>query len=101
MAGYLLSERARRDILEIWLYIGVDSEPNADQFLNELVQRFSLLGRHPELGRRRDDIRSGIRAFPFGEYEILYRIGKPGVRITDVVHGRRDLTKLRRREDNE
>jgi toxin ParE1/3/4 len=95
MAGYLLTQRARRDILEIWQYIARDSEQNADNFLSELVERFSMLGNRPRAGRQRDDIRPGIRGFPFGEYEILYRIGQPGVRITAVVHGRRDLSKLR------
>jgi toxin ParE1/3/4 len=97
MAGYRLTRRARRDIAELWEYIARDSEQNADDFLSELIQRFSMLGQNPRAGRQRDDIRPGIRGFPFGDYEILYRIGPPGVRISDVVHGRRDLRKMRRR----
>ena len=81
-----------------WLVIFSLKEPGTTFWRSGYISEFSLLGQHPELGRRRDDIRSGIRGFPFGEYEILYRIAKPGVRITDVVHGRRDPTKLRRRE---
>jgi toxin ParE1/3/4 len=97
MAGYLLTQRARGDVLEIWQYIARDSEQNADNFLTELIERFSMLGQNPRAGRQRDDIRPGIRGFPFREYEILYRIGGPGVRISDVVHGRRDLSRMRRR----
>lgn len=54
--------------------------------------RFAMLGRNPYAGRLRDDIRIGIRCFPFKEYEILYRIADPGVRIAAIMHGRRDLT---------
>ncbi|MGH9622238.1 MAG: type II toxin-antitoxin system RelE/ParE family toxin [Bryobacteraceae bacterium] len=97
MAGYLLTRRARRDILEIWQYIARDSEQSADKFLSKLIDRFSMLGQNPRAGRQRDDIRPGIRGFPFGDYEILYRIGAPGVRISDIIHGRRDLSKMRRR----
>ena len=97
MAGYLLTKRARRDVLQIWQYIARDSEQNADKFLAELIERFSMLGQNPRAGRQRDDIRPGIRGFPLGEYEILYRVGEPGVRISDVVHGRRDLSRMRRR----
>lgn len=97
MAGYLLTERARRDILEIWEYIARDSEQHADAFIDKLMTRFLTLGENPRAGRRRDDIRAGIRGFPVGQYEILYRIGDSRIHITDVVHGRRDLTNLRRR----
>lgn len=97
MARYLLTKRARLDILEIWQYVARDSESNADRFLADLIERFSMLGQNPKAGRERDDIRPGVRGFPFGEYEIFYRVGKPGVRISDVVHGRRDLSKMRRR----
>lgn len=56
-----------------------------------------MLADNPRAGRKRDGIRPGIRTFPVDEYLIFYRIGKPGIRITDVIHGRRDLSKLRRR----
>jgi toxin ParE1/3/4 len=97
MAGYLLTKRARRDILEVWQYIARDSESHADKFLANLIEQFSILGQNPRAGRERNDIRPGIRGFPFGQYEILYRIEDPGVRISDVIHGRRDLRKMRRR----
>lgn len=94
MAEYRLTLRARRDILNIWQYIADDSVPHADRFIDQLMERFSMLGKNPYAGREREDIRPGIRGFPFREYEILYRIRDSGVHITAVVHGRRNLTKL-------
>ena len=52
MAGYLVTQRARRDILDLWRYISRDSELIADRFLHELIERFSVLGQNPELGVR-------------------------------------------------
>jgi toxin ParE1/3/4 len=59
-----------------------------------LTHHFRLLGDNPRVGRRRDELRSGYRSFPVGEYLILYRIREPGVQILHVVHGRRDIEVL-------
>lgn len=48
----------------------------------------------PYAGRQRDELRSGYRSFPIGEYLVLYRITSPGVHIMHVVHGRRDIIAL-------
>jgi toxin ParE1/3/4 len=42
----------------------------------------------------RDDLRPGIRAFPVGDYLILYREAGADVAIVRVVHGSRDLAAL-------
>jgi toxin ParE1/3/4 len=55
------------------------------------MRAFQLLGDNPHAGRRRDEMRSGYRSFPIGEYLIFYQFAPPGVRILHIVHGRRDL----------
>ena len=74
----------------IWLRIARDNEPAADRFIDLLTHHFRLLGKNPHAGRRREELRSGYRSFPVGEYLIFYRIMEPGVRILHIVHGRRD-----------
>jgi toxin ParE1/3/4 len=91
---YRLARRARRDVLNIWRHIAGDNEPAADRFVDLLVHHFRLLGDNPYAGRQRDELRSGYRSFPVGEYLVLYRIASPGVHIMHVVHGRRDLIAL-------
>lgn len=91
---YQLTARAKRQLAFIWSYIAEDSEQHADRLLARLRMQFQMLGENPRAGRRRDDIRPDLRSFPMGEYLIFYRITSQGVRITDVVHGRRDLRKL-------
>jgi toxin ParE1/3/4 len=88
---YRISGRARRNLLEIWRYIADDNETAADRFIDLLVQRFQLLGKNPHAGRSRDELRSGYRSFPVGQYVVFYRIAEPGVQIMHVLHGKRDL----------
>lgn len=92
---YRLTRRARRDILNIWSHIAEDSESAADGFIDLLLHHFRLLGDVPYAGRQREELRSGYRSFPVGDYLIFYRIQEPGVRIMHVVHGRRDLKRYR------
>lgn len=92
--SYRLSRRARRDLLQIWNYIAVDSESSADRFIDMLIQHFQLLGRNPYIGRDRDELRAGYRSFPVGQYLIFYRIMSPGVQIMHVMHSKRDIENL-------
>jgi toxin ParE1/3/4 len=62
---YRLTRRARRDVLDIWRYIAQDNEPAADRFVDLLVRHFQSIGNNPHIGRRRDELRSGYRAFPW------------------------------------
>ena len=55
-----------------------------------------MLGVHPRAGRRRDDFRPGMRAFPVGDYLVLYRVEGEDVLIERVVRGSRDLEALLR-----
>jgi len=91
---YRRSIQAEADLDSIWQYIAVESgnEALADRFVNSIVDRFLLLAAHPYIGRKRDDdLRSGIRSFPVGEYLILYRIQDRHLVILRVIHGNRDI----------
>jgi toxin ParE1/3/4 len=91
---YRLTQEARREVLEIWNYIAEDDEAAADRFIDLLIDRFEMLGRNPQAGRRRDDLRRGYRSFPVKEYLILYRVEPQQVGIMRVLHGRRDVERL-------
>jgi toxin ParE1/3/4 len=94
MPTYRLSQKARRDLVEIWSYIAPDSEEAADRFTDLVVGSFKLLGQNPYLGRSRDDLRPGFRSFVVGQYVVIYRVAEPGVRILHVLHGKRDFPRL-------
>jgi len=94
MATYRLSQRTRRDLVEIWSYIAEDSEAAADRFINLLMGSFRRLGQNPYPGRSRDDLGQGSRSFVVGQYVIVCRVAEPGVRVMHLLHGKRDVTRL-------
>ena len=88
------TKQAEADLIEIWLYIARDNIDRADALLDKLDERTQLLGKHPETGRRRDELMPGLRSLPEGEYVIFYRVTKVQVEIVRILHGRRDLSRI-------
>jgi len=96
MAEICISRRAREDFKRIWRYIALDHEPAADRLLLALESKIERLSVFPEIGRPRDDIRSGARALVHGAYLILYDYDAASdvVEIVTVVESMRDLERL-------
>jgi len=94
MSQYRVSDAARSDLDEIWLYIGQDNPYAADRFIRALVSRFPALASMPEMGRQREELSPRLRSLPVGNYIIFYRPMEKGVEIARVVHGARDLPPL-------
>ena len=91
MATLLVRPKARIDLAEIWDFIAGESEVQADTFINRMTDELRLLARQPELGRKRDDLMSSLRSFPFGRYVIFYRIDPNGIEVIRVLHSARDV----------
>lgn len=91
MKQCIFSPRARKDFSEILDFIGKTSPDSALDFVTRLQLMCERLAEMPELGRKRDDLLPGMRAFPIERYTILYRIRKSGVEIVRVLHGARDI----------
>jgi toxin ParE1/3/4 len=81
---------------EIWSYLAIESGAAdvANRLVNSITNRFFLLSKHPYLGRRRDDLRSGLRSLSVGGYVIIHPLEGRDVLVLHVVHGRRDLKTL-------
>ena len=94
--AYRLAPQAEGDLEDIAFYIFLESGSLeiADRLIESITERFDLLETHPRAGRRRDDLRPGIRGFPVGEYLLLYREEGKDVVIVRVVRGSRDLEAL-------
>lgn len=95
--AYRLAPEVETELDDIWYYIARESGnvEVADRLIDSISDRFFLLARHPNIGRRRDeDLRAGLRSFPVGEYVIIYRIAGHDVIILHVTHGRRDIEML-------
>jgi toxin ParE1/3/4 len=64
--------------------------------IDQIDRKFRLLSFFPGIGRKRDDIRKGLRVFPCDPYLILYREMAASIEIVRIIHGARDLRKAYR-----
>jgi toxin ParE1/3/4 len=94
--GHRLAPQAKADLEDLAYYVFVESRSLdiADRLIESMSERFLLLGRHPRAGRRRDDLRPGLRTFPIGDYLVLYRVEDDDVLIQRVVRASRNLAAL-------
>ncbi|MBR9910117.1 MAG: type II toxin-antitoxin system RelE/ParE family toxin [Gammaproteobacteria bacterium] len=92
---YELSVEADRDIEDIFDYtaeeFGLDQ---AVAYVNAFDDVFVELLDNTELGRRRPEIREGLRSIAKESHIIFYRILKDRIRIIRILHGSRDLPKF-------
>lgn len=92
MASLSLTIQAKRDLLEIFVYIAEQSDiETAEKFLRQLGTRFELVADAPKSYRLRPELRPNIRSCTYKRYVILYQeVGKT-VEITRVLHSARDI----------
>ena len=95
------TRRARTDLLDIYMLIGVEQPAAAERCLDRLEGLANLPREQPRLGVRRSDIVPGLRMLVERPYLELYRLepdtdeGPVDVaEIVRVVDGRRDLPRL-------
>jgi toxin ParE1/3/4 len=85
------SEQSKRDVLAIWVHIAERNFNAADNLLHQFDARLSDIAEMPGMGRERDDLMSGLRSFPVGDYVLFYRTIPGGIELVRVLHGARDL----------
>ena len=94
MPRILIRPEAESDLDEIWWYIAQDHPNNADQFLDRIQDRFLALADFPHLGTSRDELNSGLRSQPVGNYLIFYFPLADGIEIVRILHGSREIGNL-------
>jgi len=90
------TEPALEDMATIRDYIAEDSTENAYRFIERLFDAAAQLTGFPERGRyvpeaEHDDVRELL----YKDYRIIYRVKPEQVDILTVLHGSRDLKRLR------
>jgi len=55
---------------------------------------FLTLIDQPELGRKRNEIRSELRSLVYEKHIIFYRVMNDNIRIIRLLHGSRDIPKF-------
>jgi len=89
-----LSDQAREDLTEIWLYIANDSVQAADTFVDLLFSKCRLLCAAPEMGRSRENLLPGVRSLAFRRYLIFYRSLPNALEIVRILSAYRDVDAL-------
>ena len=92
--NFELTQRAHCDFEEVDDYLARRDVNAARDFLIRVVEVFELLAEHPEIGRRRPELKTGLRSFPVGSHVVYYRVAERRVQILRVGHGARDAKAL-------
>jgi toxin ParE1/3/4 len=89
---YRITPQAEQDLDEIYVYWAKRASPEtANRLIDSIVDRFWLLGEHPDAGRKSEEVAAGVKCFPAGKYLIYCRATRRGTDILYVFHGARDL----------
>lgn len=88
------TDRAVEDLVNVWRHIARDNVSAANRIFGEIEDRCELLPGNPYLGRSRDDVSPGMRAFVHGNYVIYYLVTEDEIAIIRILHGARKYEDL-------
>ena len=89
MAVLRVSRRAERDLLGIAeCTLRTWGEAQVTRYLDELENCCRTLADNPELGRRCDEIRPGLRRLEHGLHVVFYRRERGGILVSRFLHQR-------------
>jgi toxin ParE1/3/4 len=81
--------KAQADIVDIAAYTLANwGDRQMARYVDNLHERFVGLAKHPEMGRRRDEIGRGYRSIVHGSHIVFYRLEDRNLVIVRVLHGR-------------
>ena len=85
-------ERAKESLRRVRDRMAEWSEPGADRFAAEVIERSALLGLFPERGRVVQEFgERSLRELVIRDYRLLYFVGVDEVEILGLIHGAMDL----------
>jgi antitoxin ParD1/3/4/toxin ParE1/3/4 len=90
MIAYDFHPEVRRDLDEIWDFIGADNPEAADQLIAEIIDAIDAPVPFPHVGRRRSDLTGRpLRFISVCEYVIACAPEEKPLWVVAVMHGRR------------
>lgn len=93
------SPEALQDLFDIWDHIWQSASATvADKQLHEINELCFELGRWPNYGKVRDDVREGLRSARVSRYVVFYRPTKKTIDVVRVLDGRRDVDTISSQE---
>ena len=94
MAVLQFTELAILDLDQIFDRIAKDSLETAYQFTDELRDTCKALAEMPLMGRKRDELRAGVRSLAHHGYTILYQEIEGGVLVERVASPGRNVGEM-------
>jgi toxin ParE1/3/4 len=91
MNRYRLSRQAEQDLEDIWFYVAQSDEVAADLLIAKILDKFPMLAKFPNMGKKRDDLLEGLRSLPLKPYVIFYNRTSDRIEIVRVLHQSRDI----------
>ena len=88
------TQKAERDVEEIWTFIAQDSTDDATRFIRQLDRHIRTLERFPArcpLVPENEVMHSSYRHLIHGNYRVIIRVSEKTVWVVRIVHGARLL----------
>lgn len=88
----IVSPQALRDLTEIRSYtLQSWGAVQADIYLDKIEEAFYGLLENPEIGRERNDVKTGYRSIVIEKHVLFYKIEKSEIHILGIPHSRMDI----------
>ena len=87
------SEKAKRDLLQIYSYLAERNPQAADNLAEDIHAKLTTLAYFPFIGRDRSSLALGLRSLVVGSYLIFYTVEPDQITLVRVIDGRRDIHK--------
>ena len=94
MSAYhlIVSPQAQRDLREIRSYtLQSWGAARADTYIGKIEDAFYSLLDNPEVGRERNDIKTGYRSIVIEKHILFYKIEKSEIHILGIPHSRMEI----------
>ncbi|HEY2412722.1 MAG TPA: type II toxin-antitoxin system RelE/ParE family toxin [Pirellulaceae bacterium] len=88
------SSRAELDLLAIWEQLAVHGESVADNAIDLIEKRCTVIRQIPFGAEACPQFGEGMRWFPAGNYIIFYKVQDDCIHVVRVLDGRRDLPRV-------
>jgi len=90
------TEPAEMDLGDIYAYIAEEAPVQAEQVVDRITEKVSLLQEQPRMGRLAPEAgRDDIRELTVYSYRIFYLETQNCIYIIGIIHGRRNITKMK------
>lgn len=87
MAQYILSPNAQESLRKIKAYsLEQFGEEQAIAYLRLIEKKLQTIAKNPDIGRKREEVKTGYLSFLAGAHVIFYRKAKNYVEVIDIFH---------------